>query len=119
RPRDKEREVWDGARAGVEGAKERCGVDAAFPIGDLRKKLPEYIAGAKHLYFELGKRPRLDERVLAAITQARGRGRNAKPWPTAIHHPEPIWHELRLRKDAGEIELMRRAAAITTEAHLR
>src|SRR5690606_18457201 len=84
RPRDKEREVWDGARLGVEGAVERCGVDAAFPIGELRKKLPEYLAGASRLYYELGKRPRLDERVLSAISQTRSRGRNAKGWPTAI-----------------------------------
>src|SRR5262245_3866528 len=56
RPRDPEREVWDGARAGVEGAKERCGVDATFPIAELKNKLHEYLVGARNLYYELGKR---------------------------------------------------------------
>lgn len=119
RPRDPEREVWDGARAGVDRAKELCGVDASFSIKELPKELGAYIAGAKNLYYELGKRPDLDPRVLAAIQAARGRGRNTKPWPTSIHHPEPLWHEMRLKKDEAEIAALRRASGITAEAHAR
>ncbi len=119
RPRDPEREVWDGARAGVERAKELCGVDASFAIGDFEAKLNRYIAGAKSLYFELGKRPELDARLLKAITHARGRGRNTKPWPQIIQHPEPLWHEMRMVKDAAEVEALRRASNITAEAHAR
>ncbi len=118
RPRDPEREVWDGARAGVEGAKERCGVDAAFPIAELRNKLSDYCAGANELYYELGKRRRLDERILAAITSARGRGRNPKPWPKRISHPELVWHEMRLIKDEHELHCMRTAQDISREAHV-
>src|SRR2546430_17180271 len=33
RPRDPEREIWDGRRAGVDGAKQEYGADEAFPIG--------------------------------------------------------------------------------------
>src|SRR5690349_22226368 len=32
RPRDPEREIWDGRRAGVDGAKSDFGADEAFPI---------------------------------------------------------------------------------------
>src|SRR5215510_14903869 len=32
RPRDPEREIWDGRRAGVEGAKKEFGADESFPI---------------------------------------------------------------------------------------
>lgn len=118
RPRDREREVWDGARAGVEGAKERCGVDATFPIGELERRLGDYVAGASTLYYELGSQADFDRRVLDAIGKSRGRGRNPKPWPTRIQHPETVWHEMRLRKDADELEQMRRAVAITGEAHV-
>jgi Xaa-Pro aminopeptidase len=118
RPRDPEREVWDGARAGVDGARARCGVDAAYAIAELGHKLPEYLSGAVTLYYELGKRRRMDERVLSAIARARGKGRSPKPWPTVIRHPEPLWHEMRLFKDAEELACMRKAAAITTEAHV-
>lgn len=118
RPRDREREVWDGARAGVEGAKERCGVDETYPIAELKKRLGDYVAGAHRLYYELGRPDGFDERVLAAIAQARGRGRNPKPWPTTIEHPETVWHEMRLIKDDQELQTMRRAVEISGEAHL-
>src|SRR5215470_18455404 len=35
RPRDPEREVWDGARVGVDGATAEFGASAAFPIAEL------------------------------------------------------------------------------------
>src|ERR687888_31129 len=38
RPRDPEREVWDGRRAGVEGAKSEHGADAAFAISEFEEK---------------------------------------------------------------------------------
>lgn len=117
RPRDREREQWDGARAGVEGAKERFGVDAAFPIAELKKRLPEYLSDAEELVFELGKSRELDALVLAAITQVRARGRSVKAWPRTILHPDSVWHELRLVKDEAELGLMRRAAEISSDAH--
>src|SRR5262245_33953267 len=39
RPRDKERETWDGPRAGLEGAVAEFGADVAFPIAELPKRL--------------------------------------------------------------------------------
>ncbi len=117
RPRDAEREVWDGARVGVEGAVEACGVDAAYPIDELERRLPGYFAGASQLTFELGKWPLIDPLVLDAIKEARGKGRTPTLWPQTIHHPESVWHEQRLIKDAAELEVLRRAVAITAEAH--
>ncbi|MBV8489542.1 MAG: aminopeptidase P N-terminal domain-containing protein, partial [Candidatus Eremiobacteraeota bacterium] len=46
RPRDRDREIWDGERLGVERALETLGVDAAFPIDELPQRLPEYMTGA-------------------------------------------------------------------------
>ncbi|MBM4376976.1 MAG: aminopeptidase P N-terminal domain-containing protein [Deltaproteobacteria bacterium] len=118
RPRDREREQWDGYRLGIDDAKERLGVDAAFPIAELRKRLPEYLSGADELVYELGKWRDLDAQVLASVTQARGRGRSSKPWPRSIVHPDGIWHELRFVKDADELAKLRRAATISAEAHV-
>ncbi len=119
RPPDAERELWNGARAGIEGVKERCALDAAFPIDELARRLPGYFSGADHLYYELGKQPRLDVMVLEAIGQARGKGRSPTRWPRAIHHPEPLWHDMRVVKSDQEIASLRRAVAITGEAHER
>ena len=117
REKDPEREVWEGERAGVAGAKERLGVDATYPIGELAERLPGYFAGASTLHYELGREGGLDELVFAAISQARGRGRVRTPWPNKIAHPEQLIHEMRLFKSSAERELMRHAAAITDEGH--
>jgi Xaa-Pro aminopeptidase len=118
RPRDPEREQWDGDRAGVEGATADLGADAAFPIDELAAQLPQYLTGAERLYYRLGRDREMDDRVLAAIAASRGRGRTPEPWPTAIVDPSTLLHEMRLFKDAAEIDAMRRAVAITAEAHV-
>ena len=53
RPRDPEREVWDGARLGVDGAKSELGADAAYPIAELQSKLPDAIQNAERLFYRL------------------------------------------------------------------
>ena len=118
RPKDPERETWDGERLGVDGAKDHAGVDATFPIEELDEKIRGYLSGAKNLYYEIGKHPDHDPALLAAINGARSRGRTPKAWPRTIVHPETLWHEHRLFKDAAELSAMRRAAEITADAHI-
>lgn len=117
RERDPEREVWDGARAGVDGAKERFGADEAHPIAKLDELLPELFENVEHLYYRLGVDREFDDRVLRAVANVRRRSRRGQRYPTHIIDPSSVIHELRLHKDADEIALMRRAATITCEAH--
>jgi Xaa-Pro aminopeptidase len=117
RPRDRDREVWDGPRAGVEGAKERHGADEAFVIADLDEKLPPAIQNHRRIYYRLGKSRHFDDRLLAALDRVRGRQRTGIGAPTEIVDPGEILHEMRLRKSPVEVELMRTAARITREAH--
>lgn len=116
--RDADREVWDGARLGVDRAGERLGVDAAYPIGELAQRLPDYLIGATDLHYELGHRPALDRIVVDAVARTRARARSPQQRPKRIVHPEDTWHEMRLYKDETELGSMRRAAAITVDAHL-
>src|SRR2546425_4034010 len=44
RPRDPERETWDGPRAGVDGAKKEWGADEAFTMSQLAEELPKLLA---------------------------------------------------------------------------
>lgn len=117
RERDPEREVWDGTRAGVEGAKEEFGADQAHPIGKLDEVLPKLFENVDHLYYRLGVDREFDDRVLKAVTNVRRRARRGQRYPTHIIDPSSVIHELRLHKDPEEIALMRRAATITCEAH--
>jgi Xaa-Pro aminopeptidase len=119
RPRDPEREVWDGARAGVEGAVSEFGANAAFPIAELEAKLPELFQDQERLYYRLGREQKCDSTVLTALDRTRAKGRLGSSWPTQIIDPATVLHELRLFKSEDEVELMRRAAAITEDAHVR
>jgi Xaa-Pro aminopeptidase len=117
RSRDREREVWDGHRWGVEGAKERFGADQAFAISEIDDKLPVLVADRRRLYGRLGHNRRFDDRVWAAIDRVRARQRLGVIAPTEIVDPGVILHEMRLRKSPPEVEAMRVAARITREAH--
>jgi Xaa-Pro aminopeptidase len=119
RARDPERETWDGPRAGVEGAVARFGADAAYPIGELSQRLPDYLTDVRRLHYRFGADRRFDGTVLAAIDAVRAKARTGITAPREIVDPRLISHEMRLRKSPAEIATMLRAAAITAEAHAR
>ncbi|NOU31367.1 MAG: M24 family metallopeptidase [Polyangiaceae bacterium] len=117
RPRDPEREVWDGPRAGVDGAKATFGAHHAFPIAELTEKLPKILANHRTLYYRLGRDRAFDEKLFDALDRTRAMARTGAYWPTEIVDPAVLVHEMRLRKGPDEVELMRKAAAITHQAH--
>ncbi|MGF1468816.1 MAG: aminopeptidase P N-terminal domain-containing protein [Sandaracinaceae bacterium] len=118
RERNPEREMWDGARAGVDGAKGDLGLDEAFPIHELDRRLPDYLEGATTLLYAFGEDPAFDVRLGAALRTARSRHRKGKAYPTRLIDPALVLHEQRLRKSADELRTMARAAEVTREAHL-
>ncbi len=118
RARDREREVWDGPRTGVEGAKELYGADEALAATELDDKLPGLLQDRARLYYALGASRPFDDRVLAALDRVRARHRSGVTAPLEIAAPGALLHEMRLRKSASEVETMRSAARITAEGHL-
>ncbi len=119
RARNKEREIWDGPRAGVEGALERYGVDAAFTIGELTKRLPDYLGDLDRVHARVGRGDAFDARLFSALNVVRRRGRQGISAPTEIIDPGKILHEMRLRKTPEELAQMRRAAKVTHDAHVQ
>jgi Xaa-Pro aminopeptidase len=118
RPRDPEREIWDGRRAGVDGARSSFGADEAFPIEEFREKLADILNGAQNLYYRMGDgNPELDQTIINQIARLRSMGRKGYTPPQAIVDPGLILHEMRLIKTEDEIKLMQRAADIAAEAH--
>jgi Xaa-Pro aminopeptidase len=117
RPRDPEREIWDGRRAGVDGAKNMFGADEALPIEEFPAKLEEILDGAEKLYYRLGVNPDLDTTIIRTISRMRALNRKPIHPPTVIIDPATIVHEMRVIKSNEEIELMQRAADIAAEAH--
>lgn len=117
RPRDPDREVWDGPRAGEAGAREEYGADAAYPIAELGERLPELLSNLTSVHYRVGRQRGNDDVIFRALDGVRRLARRGVTCPHTLVDPAVVLHELRLRKDAAEIERMARAAAITGEGH--
>ena len=117
RPRDPEREIWDGRRAGVEGAKSEFGAADAFPTEEFKSKLAEFLDGAEVLYYRLGTDRDLDDTIVKEIARMRSLNRKPIHPPQTIIDPSTILHEMRVLKSPDEIEIMQTAADIAAEAH--
>jgi Xaa-Pro aminopeptidase len=118
RPRDREKEIWNGKRVGVEGAKAEIGADEAFTVGEIDAKLPELFDAAPTLWFKLGHDWAWDGRIARVLNELRAAARTGKKPPAAIAEPGGILHELRLVKEPQELARLRKAAEITAEAHM-
>jgi len=118
RPRDPEREIWDGRRAGVEGAVSEFGAHAAFPIAEFNSKLREILIDTDTLYYRLGVNRDLDDSIVREIAAMRGVNRKPIHPPQTIVDPASIIHEMRVVKGPEELEIMQTAADIAAEAHV-
>ncbi len=119
RPKDPEREIWDGIRLGPEAAPEVLGVEYAHSNQELDRKLGELLADQDAVYIRLAESAEADRRLRHWMKQVRGQVRSGVNPPSEFHDIEALIHEMRLFKDAYEIEIMRRAAAISARAHIR
>lgn len=118
RERHPERELWDGPRAGPEGAVAAYGADDAFPITDLEDILPGLIERSDRVYYSIGSTPEFDQRLLGwmhALNANRQRG-HAPSELVALDH---LLHEMRLFKSRAEAATMSKAADIAVAAHVR
>jgi len=119
REKNPERETWDGFRHGPEGARERFGFDAAHPIAALDEAMPALIAGRPALWYPVGADAEWDARAMRWLNAVRAGARAGLAAPQTLHDVRAPLDEMRLVKDAGELALMRRAAAISAAAHRR
>jgi len=119
RPRDKDRETWTGKRAGIEGAVVDYCADKAFTTDELEKILPRYLEQADRLHYPIGRNEAFDARVMKLAQHSSAMRPRLGSGPYAIFDPREIIHEARIRKEVGELELMRRAIEISGYAHER
>ena len=119
RPKDPEREIWDGIRLGPEAAPEALGIEFAHSNQELDQKLSDILANQDAVYVRLSESAEADRRLRHWMKQVRGQARSGINPPSALHDVEALIHEMRLFKDAQEINTMRRAATISARAHVR
>lgn len=119
RERDRTMEIWNGYRAGPEGAVKDFGADDAFPIGDLDEILPGLIEGRERVYYQMGKDPEFDRNVMTWVNTIRAKVRSGAHPPGEFIALDHLLHDMRLYKSPAEVKVMQKAADITANAHLR
>ena len=119
RDKDVEREIWDGFRYGPQQAREVFGFDESHPVGELDARMPDLLANQPQLCCHLGSDEPWDARVLGWLNAVRAQVRNGVAAPAAISDVRTVLDDMRLVKDAHELDVMRRAAQISTSAHKR
>jgi Xaa-Pro aminopeptidase len=117
RERNPERELWDGPRAGPEGAVAHFGADDAFPINDLDDILPGLLERSDRVYYSIGA-AEFDQRLLAFI-QTLNTKRQSGHAPSELVALDHLLHEMRLFKSRAETSVMRQSARIAVGAHSR
>ena len=117
RPKDPEKETWSGYRTGVEVAKERYGADEVYPIEKLDEKLTDYVVKAERLYYHFGHNDGFNHRILRLWQQLLGKMTKRGTGPVAIEDSKLLMQQFRRVKSPSELEKIRRAIAISAQAH--
>lgn len=118
RPKDLEREIWDGWRLGPEAAPTYLGLDTAYSSTELDQLMPDFIADQPAIYSRLAGQAATQQQLKKWLDQVKGMSRTGAVAPTSIEDAESLIHEMRLFKDAHEINIMRQAGKIAAQGHI-
>lgn len=119
RVHDKDKEIWDGPRAGQAGATKTFHADQAYPFNELSLMLPELLAGREAIHYPLGVNREFDKILMEGVNKIRNRVRGGMQSPFAFMDITLSLHEMRLFKSEAEIAVMQKAVDITGNAHKR
>jgi Xaa-Pro aminopeptidase len=117
RPRDPEREMWDGAMIGLEGAIDDYGMVEAYDIDEIGKRLPKMLKDRDRIFYDLGGDTAFDQRLIGWMHDLRETKRRNFHVPEEIHGLDHMLHDMRLYKSREELRVMRRSAQVAIEAH--
>ncbi|MFZ2727083.1 MAG: Xaa-Pro aminopeptidase [Methylococcaceae bacterium] len=116
---DEKKALWEGAHSGLEGATKHYEADDSFPITDLDEILPGMLENKTKVFYPMGRNSELDHSILEWINHIRSQSRNGVIAPGELVSLEHIVHEMRLFKSSEELKLMRKAAAVSANAHIQ
>ena len=119
RERDPEREMWDGPMVGLERAVSEYGMDRAHDIKEADALLRDLLCDRERIYYDLGRHPLFDQRLIGWLNEFRGETRKTFHAPEEIHALDHMLHDMRVYKSREELAVMRRSAKVAIEAHQR
>jgi Xaa-Pro aminopeptidase len=114
--KDELKEIWDGYRAGPEGAVKDHGFDLAFNNTEIDQRLPDLLAGHNQVFYPVGKSKTLDADIIEWIKSAKSKDRHSSAIDIADASSK-VGNQ-RLIKDEDEIKIMKKACQISAEAHV-
>ncbi len=118
-PKDLEREIWDGYRLGPAAAPDALGLDAAFSMAEMDARMPRLLENRACVWYPFATHTGLAARVEGWLNAVRARVRYGALCPAEQHDVCTLLDEMRLFKDTHEQAIMRRASAISAQAHIR
>ena len=118
-PKDLEREIWDGIRLGPQAAPMALGVEAALPVTELATQMPRMLENRQTVWTPFATHPGLETQLEGWLQHVRARVRYGAVCPDTQRDLCSLLDDMRLIKDAHELDTMRRAAHISAQAHVR
>ena len=106
KPRETEKEIWEGRIVGPEGALSNWPVDSSNSILDFENSIKNLLSKYSNLYLIIGIDSEIDNII-------------QKYWHKEILDPRLQLDEMRSIKSESEIELMKTASSISTDAHIK
>lgn len=119
RERDRDMEIWNGYRAGIDGAIEEFDADEAYAIDLLDEEILSKLQNKEKLFYRIGHDAAFDTRVANWVKEANGESRRGTSAPAQLVQLDRIIDEMRLIKTPEELELMQIASDISAEAHTK
>lgn len=118
-PKDPKMEIWEGLLWGPDEAATTFGFDQAFDCHDFNAWLPKALVGHRQIWAPMPHAavPDIATQLHTALSLAKSATRGLKQVPTQIHDLSPILSDMRVVKDASEIDMMHQSARIAAQAH--
>lgn len=117
-PKDSDKEVWTGKRTGVEGVVEKFHADAAFEVDEFDEKNSDYLEEVDRIYYSMGTDEKFDKKIIEIFKNYSSQRASKGKAPNTLVDLRELIGEMRIKKDKKEIELLRKAADISAEAHI-
>ena len=119
RPKNPLMETWEGHMEGLSGVINNYNADQSFDIADIDSILKDLLHGRERVFYSIGKHKIYDNKVTEAFKTLRESQRQGGVVPNEIVSVDTMIHDMRQIKSRKEIQLMKEAARIGVEAHLR
>ncbi|CAK4031227.1 Intermediate cleaving peptidase 55 [Lecanosticta acicola] len=115
RGKDERAEKWDGARSGVQAARDVWNADEAMDIEQLGSMLPRLVNG-RQVYTDIGEREK-GQGALGRFVRGRpkveGMAQVLKAGNATVKALRPLLNDLRVRKSEAELACMRKAGSVS------